>query len=209
MAGEAGPADGRTDDTGTLPPAALAQLFTAARTFRHWLPRPVPAERLQQLYELMKWGPTSGNCLPARFLFIVSAAAKARLKPVLDSGNVDKTMAAPATAVVAYDTRFFELLAKTNPRSRARSYYEGNPAVAADTAFRNGSLQGAYLILAARSLGLDCGPMSGFDNARLDAEFFPDGRWRSNFLVNLGCGDRASLHPREPRLEFDEACRIL
>jgi 3-hydroxypropanoate dehydrogenase len=204
VASEAGPADG-----GALPAASLAQLFTAARTFRHWLPQPLPADQLDALYQLLKWGPTSGNCLPARFLFVVSAAAKARLKPVLDSGNVDKTMAAPATAIVAYDTRFYELLAKTNPRSRARSLFESNPAVAAETAFRNGSLQGAYLILAARSLGLDCGPMSGFDNARLDAEFFPDGRWRSNFLVNLGYGDRSTLRPREPRLEFEEACRIL
>ncbi|SRR5579871_180347 len=192
-----------------LATAALEQLFTAARTFRHWQPRPLPDGRLRELYELMKWGPTSGNCLPGRFVFVVSAAAKERLKPVLSPGNVDKTMAAPATVIVAHDSRFYELLAQTSPRSTARARFERDPAAAAETAFRNGSLQGAYLILAARALGLDCGPMSGFDNARLDAEFFPDGRWRSNFLVNLGYGDRASLHPREPRLAFDEACQLL
>jgi 3-hydroxypropanoate dehydrogenase len=198
------------DAEGTaLADAALAQLFSEARTYRHFTPRPVPPERLHALYELLKWGPTSGNCLPGRFVFVVSAEAKARLMPVLEPGNVAKTMAAPATAIVAYDSRFYELLAKTNPRSRARDRFASDPNAATETAFRNGSLQGAYLILAARALGLDCGPMSGFDNARLDAEFFPDGRWRSNFLVNLGYGDRASLHPREPRLSFDEACQVL
>ena len=192
-----------------LPEAALAQLFSAARTFRHWQPRAVDAAQLHALYELLKWGPTSGNSLPGRFVFVVSAAAKARLRPALEAGNVDKTMSAPATVIVAYDSRFYELLGKTNPRSKARALFEGNPAIAAETAFRNGSLQGAYLILAARALGLDCGPMSGFDAARLDAEFFPDRRWRSNFLVNLGYGDRALLHPREPRLDFGEACELL
>jgi len=192
-----------------LEDAALAQLFTAARTHRHWLARELPAARLRELYELVKWGPTSGNCLPGRFVFVVSAAAKARLKPVLEPGNVGKTMAAPATVIVAHDSRFYELLAKTNPRSTAAASFAADAAAAAETAFRNGSLQGAYLLLAARALGLDCGPMSGFDNARLDAEFFPDGRWRSNFLVNLGYGDPAALHPRQPRLDFDEACRVL
>jgi 3-hydroxypropanoate dehydrogenase len=197
------------DDGTPLAEPALAQLFTAARTFRHWTPRPLPADTLRALYQLLKWGPTSSNTLPARFVFVVSAAAKARLAPVLSAGNVEKTMSAPATAIVAYDSRFYELLAKTNPRSRVREVFANDPAIAAENAFRNGSLQGAYLILAARALGLDCGPMSGFDKDKLDAEFFPDGRWRSNFLVNLGYGDRASLHPREPRLDFDEACRIL
>lgn len=192
-----------------LDAAALAQLFSAARTFRHWTPRPVGTERLRALYELLKWGPTSSNTLPGRFVFVVSPEAKARLKPALASGNVDKTMAAPATAIVAYDSKFYELLAKLNPRSRLGEVFAKDPAIAAENAFRNGTLQGAYLILAARALGLDCGPMSGFDKARLDAEFFPDGRWRSNFLVNLGYGDPASLHPREPRLSFDEACQIL
>ena len=192
-----------------LAEAPLAQLFSAARTFRHWQPRPLAPELLERLYTLLEWGPTSGNCLPGRFVFLVSREAKERLRPVLASGNVDKTMAAPATAIVAFDSRFYELLAKTNPRAGARAGYESNAAMAAETAFRNGSLQGAYLILAARALGLDCGPMSGFDNARLDAEFFPDGRWRSNFLVNLGYGDPSHLHAREPRLDFDEACRVL
>ncbi len=192
-----------------LPAAALGQLFSEARTFRHFLPRAVPPELLGRLYTLLEWGPTSGNCLPGRFVFVVSAEAKQRLKPVLASGNVAKTMAAPVTVIVASDTRFYELLAKTNPRSGARANFEANATLAEETRLRNGSLQGAYLILAARALGLDCGPMSGFDNARLDAEFFADGRWRSNFLVNLGYGDRMQLRAREPRLDFDEACRVL
>ena len=192
-----------------LPPAALDQLFSEARTHRHFLPRPLPAGMLERLFTLLEWGPTSGNCLPGRFVFLVSAAAKERARPALEAGNVRKVMEAPATVIVAHDVRFYEFFAKTNPRSSARAEFEANRALADETAFRNGSLQGAYLLLAARALGLDCGPMSGFDNARLDAEFFPDGRWRSNFLVNLGYGDRTKLHPRGPRLSFEEACRVL
>lgn len=192
-----------------LPEAALAQLFSSARTFTHFLPRAIAPDLLPRLYTLLEWGPTSGNGLPGRFVFVVSAEAKERLRPVLDAGNVDKTMAAPVTVIVAFDLRFFDFLARTAPRSKAAPRLEANPAVAREVAFRNGSLQGAYLILAARALGLDCGPMSGFDNAKLDAEFFPDGRWRSNFLVNLGYGDRSRLHERAPRLSFEEACRVL
>ena len=192
-----------------LPEAALAQLFSSARTFTHFLPRPVPAELLGRLYTLLEWGPTSSNGLPGRFVFITSAAAKARLRPVLAAGNVDKTMAAPVTVIVAFDLRFYEFFERISPRSKSRPTLEAKPEIAREVAFRNGSLQGAYLILAARALGLDCGPMSGFDNARLDAEFFADGRWRSNFLVNLGYGDRSRLHERSPRLGFEEACRVL
>ena len=193
----------------SLPEAALEQLFSSARTFTHFLPRPVSPELLERLYTLLEWGPTSSNGLPGRFVFIASAEAKARLKPVLAAGNVKKTMAAPVTVIVAFDLRFYEFLERTSPRSKSRPTFEANPALAREIAFRNGSLQGAYLILAARALGLDCGPMSGFDNARLEAEFFADGRWRSNFLVNLGYGDRSRLHERSPRLTFDEACRVL
>jgi 3-hydroxypropanoate dehydrogenase len=200
-AGAAGPIE--------LAAETLAQLFAEARTFSHFVPRPIPLDLLKRMYELAEWGPTSANSLPARFVFVVSSAAKERLRPVLSSGNVAKTMAAPATVIVAYDSRFYESLALTNPRSAARATFERDAAVATENAFRNGSLQGAYLILAARALGLDCGPMSGFDAARLDAEFFSDGRWRSNFLINLGYGDRSTLHPRNPRLAFEDACRIL
>ena len=192
-----------------LPEASLAQLFSGARTFTHFLPRAVPLELLERLYTLLEWGPTSSNGLPGRFVFVTSAAAKERLRPALATGNLDKTMAAPVTVIVAFDLRFFEFLERTAPRSKSRATLEANPAVARETAFRNGSLQGAYLILAARALGLDCGPMSGFDTARLDAEFFADGRWRSNFLVNLGYGDRARLRERAARLSFEEACRVL
>ena len=196
-------------DSEPLAEAALAQLFSNARTFTHFLPRPVPADLLGRLYTLLEWGPTSSNALPGRFVFITSAAAKERLRPVLAAGNVDKTMAAPVTVIVAFDLRFYEFLERTSPRSKSRPTLEAKPALAREIAFRNGSLQGAYLILAARALGLDCGPMSGFDNARLDAEFFADGRWCSNFLVNLGYGDRSRLHERSPRLTFEEACRVL
>lgn len=187
-------------------------LFRAARTHSAWLDRPVEEAKLVELYELLKWGPTSANGQPLRVLFLVSRAAKERLRPALSPGNVGKTMAAPVTAILAYDTRFFEFLPKTFPHEpEAVSWFSGpgKENVALETAFRNGSLQGGYFILAARAVGLDCGPMSGFDRARVDAEFFPDGRWRSNFLCNLGYGDPARLPPRNPRLSFEEACRIL
>jgi len=188
---------------------ALNVLFRNARTHSAWTDRPVPDELLGRLHELLKMGPTSANCSPGRFLFIKSPAAKERLRPALAEGNVAKTMKAPVTAVVAHDLEFYEKLPRLFPHADARSWFVGNPELIGLTAFRNGSLQGAYLIVAARSLGLDCGPMSGFDNEMLDKEFFPDGKTKSNFLVNLGYGDGSKLFPRSPRLGFDESCRIL
>ncbi len=189
--------------------AAQAQLFSAARTFNRFRPEPVGDETLQQLYELLKWGPTSMNCQPARYVFVRGEAAKQRLKPCLSPGNADKTMAAPVTAIVAMDSRFFEHLTEQFKAFDARPMFEGNAALAEATAFRNSSLQGAYLIMAARTLGLDCGPMSGFDAAKLNAEFFPDGRFKANFLVNLGYGDAAGNYPRGPRLPFETAVQVL
>ncbi|MGH6959985.1 MAG: malonic semialdehyde reductase, partial [Dongiaceae bacterium] len=154
-------------------------------------------------------GPTSANCSPMRVVFVKSAAAKERLRPALSEGNLPQTMSAPATAIVGYDLKFHEFLPRLYPQVDARNWYTGNDALVQTTAFRNGSLQGAYFILAARAVGLDCGPMSGFDNAKVDAEFFRDGRTKSNFLCNLGYGDGARLRPRNPRLEFDEACTII
>jgi 3-hydroxypropanoate dehydrogenase len=200
---------------------ALDQLFREARTFTTWQDRPVSEELLHQLYDLMKWAPTSANSSPARIVFVRSPEAKERLRPALAPGNVQKTMAAPVTAIIAYDERFYEQLPRLFPSSPGmRNVFANSPELAETGAFRNSSLQGAYFILAARALGLDCGPMSGFDNAKVDEEFFPapaqstdqelvTGRVKSNFLVNLGFGDRAGLHPRGPRLEFDEVCRIL
>jgi len=187
---------------------ALDELFRAARTHRKWRDKPVSPALLMAIYDLMRWGPTSGNCCPARIVFVVSKKAKERLKPHLDEGNVIKTMTAPATAIVGYDldfARYFPLLA---PHADAGPFQK-DPVLAQQTAFRNGSLQGAYFILAARALGLDCGPMSGFDNDGVDCEFFAGTGVKSNFLCNLGCGDPAALRPRAPRLSFDEACRIV
>ena len=189
---------------------ALDIIFREARTHNGWSPKPVPDDTLRQLYELMKWGPTSANCSPARILFIRTTEAKERLKPALSSGNRDKTMAAPVTAIVAYDLKFYDLLPKLFPHDqKARSWFTSDEAVARMTAIRNGTLQGAYMIIAARALGLDCGPMSGFDNAKVDAEFFPGQDVKSNFLCNLGYGDPGKLFNRSPRLGFDEACKIL
>jgi 3-hydroxypropanoate dehydrogenase len=188
---------------------ALDQLFRKARTHSAWLPKRVPVEVLREVYELARWGPTSANSTPARFVFLESAAAKARLLPALAPGNVAKTKAAPVTVIVAWDTEFYEKLPQLFPHADMRSYFVGNQPLIDETALRNGSLQGGYFILAARFVGLDCGPMSGFDAAKVNAEFFPDGKWKVNFLCNLGHGDRSKLFPRNPRLEFDEACRIL
>ncbi len=187
----------------------LDQLFRDGRTLSRWLDKPVSQELLRQVYDLTKMGPTSANCSPAHILFVSSPAAKKRLEPCLAEGNKAKTMAAPTTAVVAYDLDFPDKLPRLFPHADARSWFAGNDALIQSTAFRNSTLQGGYLMLAARALGLDCGPMSGFDNAMLDAEFFPGGRIRSNFLINIGYGDRTTLHPRLPRLEFDEACEVL
>jgi 3-hydroxypropanoate dehydrogenase len=192
-----------------LSETALDLVFRSARTHTHWLDRPVDDETLRALYELLRWGPTSANCSPARIVFVRSRQAKERLRPALSAGNVDKTMAAPATAIIGHDLRFHEQLPRLFPHADARSWFAGNDELIRTTAFRNGTLQGAYLIISARALGLDCGPMSGFDNAKVDAAFFPGSTVKSNFLCNLGYGDPAKLHPRSPRLAFDEACRIV
>lgn len=189
---------------------ALDALFREAHTKVKWDGRAVSDALVQAVYELLKWAPTSANSSPARFVFLRSAKAKERLKPFLAPGNTDKTMAAPVVAIIAYDTRFYENMDKLFPHNPdARNWFTGNEALAGETAFRNGSLQGAYLILAARALGLDCGPMSGFDAEGVNKEFFPDGRFRANFLCNLGYGTADGHHPRSPRLDFDAACQIL
>jgi 3-hydroxypropanoate dehydrogenase len=193
----------------TLNEAALQQLFFDARTFNKFQPRAVDDATLRMLVDLMKWAPTSMNAQPARLVFVRSAEAKEKLRPALAGGNVDKTMAAPVTAIVAYDTAFHEQLPSQFPAMPgARDLFAGNDALREQTAFRNSSLQGGYLILAARALGLDCGPMSGFDSAQVDAAFFPDGQWKSNFLVNLGYGDASANWPRGPRLPFEAVARI-
>lgn len=191
----------------TLDSHALEQLFLKARTHNAWQDRPVPEALLRQLYDLVKMAPTSANCSPARFVFVHTAEGKARLKPALSAGNLDKTLAAPVTVIVAHDLRFAERLPYLFPHTDARPWF-ADPKVAETTAFRNGTLQVAYLILAARALGLDTGPMSGFDQAKVDEAFFKDTGYRSNVLVNLGYGDATDLFPRSPRLPFDEACSI-
>jgi 3-hydroxypropanoate dehydrogenase len=203
---------------------ALDQLFRNARTYNSWMDKPISDDTLRQLFDLAKWGPTSANGFPARFVFLRSPKSKERLLPFLSPGNVDKTMSAPVTVIVAYDLLFYEKLPRLFPHAPAmRDSFLQNPQMIEVTAKRNSSLQGAYLIMAARALGLDCGPMSGFDNARLDEEFFgaaskcegcdeeffPAGHVRSNFLCNLGYGERSKLFPRGPRLEFEEACSLL
>ncbi len=203
---------------------ALDVLFKKARTHSAWLDRPVEDDILRQLYDLMKWGPTSANCCPIRILFLRTQPAKERLRPALQPTNVEKTMKAPVTAIIAYDSKFYEALPRLFPAAPTiKEMFAKSPELAASTAFRNGTLQGAYFMLAARSLGLDCGPMSGFDNAKVDQEFFPTpvseaaanggfiaaGAVKSNFLCNLGYGDSAKLRPRGPRLEFGEACQLL
>jgi 3-hydroxypropanoate dehydrogenase len=187
----------------------LDLIFRAARTHNGWLDKPVSDTLIHQIYDLMKWAPTSANSSPARFVFVRSTAAKERLLPAMAPGNVEKTRAAPVTVIIAHDTEFHEKLPKLFPQADARSWFAGNQPLIDTTAFRNGTLQGAYLILAARALGLDAGPMSGFDNAKVDQEFFPDGKTKSNFVVNLGYGDPAKLFPRNPRLPFEEAAQIL
>ena len=187
---------------------ALDQLFRTARTQNAFQDRPVEDAQLHALYELLKWGPTSANMSPARFVFVKSPEAKEKLRPALSEGNLAKTLAAPATVIVAHDEDFHEKLPYLFPHADAKSWFDGPRENRREAAFRNGSLQGAYLILAARSLGLDTGPMSGFDNAKVDEAFFAGTAIKSNFLVNLGYGDPAGLFPRSPRLSFDEAARI-
>ena len=194
----------------TIDPAALDQLFLKARTQNGWLPTPVSDDQLRQIYDIMKMGPTSANSSPARLVFLCTPEAKARLLPALTPGNVDKTKAAPVTAIIGYDTRFYELTPKLFPhRPEMKDNFANNAAFAEITAFRNGTLQGAYFMIAARAVGLDVGGMSGFDNAKVDAEFFPDGRVKSNVLCNVGHGDPSKVMVRLPRLDFDEACTVL
>lgn len=209
--------DRRLDD------AARDLIFRTARTHNAWLPRPVSDETLREIYEILKWGPTSANSNPARFVFLRTKEAKERLRPALSPGNVEKTMTAPVTVIIAYDLLFYEKLPRLFPHNPGmRDLFASNPQLVEVTARRNSTLQGAYLMIAARSVGLDAGPMSGFDNAKVDAEFFagrncegcdeeyfPEGRVKSNFLCNLGYGDPAKLFPRSPRFEFDEICSLM
>lgn len=188
---------------------ALDLIYRIARTYSHFLDRPVDDTTLQAAYELARMGPTSANCQPLRIVFVRSTEAKAKLEPALSAGNRQKTMAAPVTAIFAMDMEFFEQLATQFHDPEARSWFAGKPAAIAETAMRNSTLQAAYFMLAARALGLDCGPMSGFDKEKLDAAFFAGTNWKSNFICNLGYGNPAKLHPRNPRLEFDFACRAL
>ncbi|KAA2213771.1 malonic semialdehyde reductase [Teichococcus oryzae] len=188
--------------------AALDQLFRTARTHNKWQDRAVSDETLRTLYDLVKLGPTSANCAPARFVFIRTEEGKEKLRPALSSGNLEKTMTAPVVAIVAWEVKFYDKLPVLFPHADAKSWFTGSAAFAEATAFRNSSLQAAYLILAARSLGLDTGPMSGFDAAKVDAAFFPDGGCKTNMLVNLGHGDESGLFGRLPRLDFDEAVTL-
>lgn len=188
---------------------ALQQLFTEARTFSHWQEKPVSREQLEQLFRLASLPPTAANTNPGRFIFLTTTEAKQKLAPALSPGNVDKTLSAPVTVIVAHDTAFYEQLPHLFPQTDARSWYVGNEALIERTAFQNGSLQGAYLMLAARALGLDCGPMGGFDNAKVDELFLAGTGWKSNFLLNLGYGDRSTLHPRNPRLSLEQAARFV
>ena len=196
-------------DPAHLSPEGLDLLFRHARTYHAWKPEPVPDSTLREIYDLFKFGPTSFNTCPARIVFLRTEEAKARLLPALMPMNVEKSRTAPVVAIVAYDTEFYEKLAKLAPHADGRSFFVGNAALIQETAFRNGSLQGAYFILAARATGLDCGPMSGFDPGKVNAEFFPDGKWKANFICNLGHGDASKQHPRAPRLDFEEACILL
>jgi 3-hydroxypropanoate dehydrogenase len=187
---------------------ALAQLFTEARSYNRWQQRQVSDEQLHSIYELMKWGPTAANSCPARIVFVKGDEAKARLKPCLDEGNVEKSMSAPVVAIIGMDMEFYEQLPKLFPHTDARSWFAGKEQKIEENALRNSSLQAAYLMLAARSLGLDCGPMSGFNYPALEAEFFPGGKVKANFICAIGYGSEEKLYPRGPRLSFDEACRI-
>jgi 3-hydroxypropanoate dehydrogenase len=184
------------------------QLFDHARSQNGFLAEPVEDATLRQLYDLMKWGPTSANCSPARIVFVKSPEAKAKLLDCMNPGNVEKTRSAPVTAIIGMDMVFYEKLGQLFPHTDARPWFEGKPALIEATAFRNSSLQGGYFILAARALGLDCGPMSGFDAARLDAAFWAGTAVRTNFVCSLGKGDPGKVFARSPRLAFDEACRI-
>ena len=192
-----------------LDTGALDQLFRKARTHNVWRPIEVPDRLLEEAVELAKMGPTSANASPLRIVLVRGPEAKLRLKPALMPGNVDKTMTAPVTAIMGHDTKFYELLPRLFPHAEAKTWFVGNEAFANDTAYKNGTLQVAYFIMALRALGLDAGPMSGFDNAAVDAAFFPDGRVKSNVLINIGYGDPDKLFPRSPRLSFQEIATIV
>jgi len=192
----------------TIDARALDILFREARTHNGWQDKPVPESLLHELFDLAKMAPTSANCSPMRVVFVTTPEGKARLKPALAPGNLDKTMAAPVTAIIAQDTLFYEYLPTLFPHADAKSWFVGNDALIQGTMVRNATLQGAYLMLAARAVGLDCGPMSGFDPAKLNAEFFPDGRFQVNFLCNLGYGDPSKLFGRSPRFAFEDVCSI-
>lgn len=195
--------------TETLDDRALDQLFREARTHNKWQDRPIPDAKLRELYDLLKFAPTSANASPGRFVFVRTPEGKAKLKPALSAGNLEKTMNAPVTVIVAHDLHFYDHLPKLFPHAPdAKNWFTGSLSFAEQTAFRNGSLQGAYLILAARALGLDAGPMSGFDAAKVDEAFFQGTNWKTNFLINLGYGDPEGLFPRNPRLDFEEAARF-
>ena len=187
---------------------SIQQLFTAARTHHAWQDRDIADGLLHEIYDLAKWGPTSANSLPMRIVFVKSNSAKEKLMPALSGSNVEQVRAAPVTAIVAYDQKFYDQLPTLFPAFDARSLFASNSSLSEQTAFRNSSLQGAYFILAVRALGLDTGPMSGFDNAKVDQAFFENSSWKSNFLCNIGYGDATKLHPRGPRLGFDQACII-
>jgi 3-hydroxypropanoate dehydrogenase len=195
-------------DRSILDDAALDLLFRDARTHSAWLDKPVPDALLRRAYDLTRMGPTSANSQPLRILFVRSKAAKEKFSPALSAGNRAKTMTAPVTAIFAMDMTFYELMPRLFHDPTARSWFAGKSAAIEETAFRNSTLQAAYFMLAARGLGLDCGPMSGFDRGKVDTVFFADSTWRSNFICNIGYGDPAALFPRNPRLDFDEACRI-
>lgn len=188
---------------------SLDTLFRTARTHSVWLDKPVSDDLLVQIYDLMKWAPTSANSSPARIIFVKSESAKQRLLPAMIPGNIDKTRTAPVTAIIAQDHEFYNKLPHLFPHADARSWFVGNQSLIDTTAFRNATLQGAYLMLAARALGLDAGPMSGFDNEKVDQEFFSGTHIKSNFLINLGYGDASGLFPRSPRLAFEDAAKIL
>ena len=188
----------------------IKDLFIAGRTHNDWIEKDVPDSLLHELYNLMKWGPTSANCSPARIKFIKSQEAKNRLVKYLIESNIEKTISAPVSAIIAYDTKFYEFIPKLFPHNpEAKEWFSGSEEFAEVTAFRNSSLQGAYFILAARTLGLDCGPMSGFDNVGIDNEFFSESNFKSNFICNIGYGDHNKLFDRSPRFDFDEVCKIL
>jgi 3-hydroxypropanoate dehydrogenase len=193
--------------TEALTASALATLFTEARTHNGWLDKPVTDAQLQQIYQLARMGPTSANCSPARIVFVCSQEAKQKLAPALSSGNLAKTLSAPVTAIVGWDPQFYDALPELFPHGDARSWFTSSPELAHETAFRNSSLQAAYLIMACRALGLDTGPMSGFDAAKVDEAFLAEFGWKSNFLINIGYGDSSKVYARLPRLDYDRACR--